>query len=251
VFLSGAATDSFPDVRLPPLKQRCPSIQESRRLRRGRASPKLLYWRFCGVVSGRRYYNPSTGRWQSRDPIGDFGFQEKLSTDRIEEGNGPNLYAFVNNAPTTHYDVLGLFLAGCAPGPCDDPCGQAKKAKLDKGEIGGIVCCGGKAYSCVWTSGGFTGASNEKAKVLIDACGQLHENTHLATTVCPQGNNIQRGGPAPGTDTRPGECAAYKNQLDCLKKGVIIGCAGDQQCISQVLAEIRVVGGIVKNLCPP
>jgi uncharacterized protein RhaS with RHS repeats len=53
-----------------------------------------LYPGFCGVVSGRRYYNPSTGRWLSRDPIGEKG--------------GLNLYAFVANQPTISVDKLGL-----------------------------------------------------------------------------------------------------------------------------------------------
>jgi len=41
-----------------------------------------------------RYYNPSTGRWLSRDPIG-------------EEGN-MGLYGFVGNQPINLVDVLGL-----------------------------------------------------------------------------------------------------------------------------------------------
>ncbi len=44
---------------------------------------------------GFRYYNPSTGRWPSRDPIG-------------EEG-GLNLYSMVGNNPVSRYDILGLY----------------------------------------------------------------------------------------------------------------------------------------------
>ena len=47
----------------------------------------LLYY-------GYRYYDPSTGRWNSRDPI--------------EEKGGVNLYTFVQNIPTRYVDVLGL-----------------------------------------------------------------------------------------------------------------------------------------------
>ena len=46
------------------------------------------------VYYGHRYYNPSTGRWLSRDPIGEQG--------------GPNLYAFVRNNPISLIDLLGL-----------------------------------------------------------------------------------------------------------------------------------------------
>lgn len=45
---------------------------------------------------GFRYYNPSTGRWPSRDPIGEQG--------------GINLYGFVANNPVSRRDFLGLKL---------------------------------------------------------------------------------------------------------------------------------------------
>ena len=47
----------------------------------------LLYY-------GYRYYNPSTGRWLSRDPI--------------EEQGGVNLYGYVRNNPINYGDALGL-----------------------------------------------------------------------------------------------------------------------------------------------
>jgi RHS repeat-associated protein len=43
---------------------------------------------------GYRYYDPSGGRWPSRDPI--------------EEDGGHNLYGFVGNSPVNLVDVLGL-----------------------------------------------------------------------------------------------------------------------------------------------
>jgi RHS repeat-associated protein len=42
---------------------------------------------------GKRYYNPSTGRWLNRDPIGELG--------------GANLYTFSVNEPLIHYDSFG------------------------------------------------------------------------------------------------------------------------------------------------
>jgi RHS repeat-associated protein len=44
---------------------------------------------------GYRYYNSQTGRWLSRDPIGERG--------------GDNLYAFVSNAPSNRIDRNGLY----------------------------------------------------------------------------------------------------------------------------------------------
>lgn len=47
------------------------------------------------VHYGYRYYNESTGRWLSREPL--------------EEVASKNLYAFLNNHPTTSIDYLGLY----------------------------------------------------------------------------------------------------------------------------------------------
>lgn len=59
-------------------------------------------WRFASkrqdetglVYFGRRYYDPSLGRWTTADPIGFKG--------------GINLYAFVQNNPLLHHDLYGL-----------------------------------------------------------------------------------------------------------------------------------------------
>ena len=44
-----------------------------------------------------RIYNPSTGRWLSRDPLGGAEFMQ-----------GPNLYSYANNSPVNLRDRLGL-----------------------------------------------------------------------------------------------------------------------------------------------
>ena len=56
------------------------------------------------VYYGRRYYDPVTGRWLSRDPIGEAG--------------GLNLYGFVGNDPVNRIDPFGL--QGVI-GPSDSP----------------------------------------------------------------------------------------------------------------------------------
>ncbi len=55
---------------------------------------------------GYRYYDPVTGRWPSRDPIGERG--------------GINLYGFVGNDPIRNFDLLGNESAsgGVVAGPC-------------------------------------------------------------------------------------------------------------------------------------
>src|SRR6266516_4178341 len=54
---------------------------------------------------GYRYYNPSTGRWLSRDPV--------------EEQGGVNIYCLVGNEPITRADFLGL--AGLVITPVGNP----------------------------------------------------------------------------------------------------------------------------------
>lgn len=74
------------------------------------------------------YYNPQTGRWLSRDPLGESGFQvlqaanasprvgnpvplppgRFISRDPIGKRGGRNLYGFVHNDPISYSDMLGL-----------------------------------------------------------------------------------------------------------------------------------------------
>jgi RHS repeat-associated protein len=63
------------------------------------------------------FYNPSTGRWLSRDSIGESGAEKllfKASPSRTPLGRyaellpeGPNLYGFVHNNPISFVDVDG------------------------------------------------------------------------------------------------------------------------------------------------
>ena len=53
---------------------------------------------------GYRYYNPSTGRWLSRDPA-------------QEAQGGPNLYGFADNDPIDNADELGLLVGNVTVSP--------------------------------------------------------------------------------------------------------------------------------------
>lgn len=93
------------------------------------------------------YYCPSTGRWLSRDPVGEPGFQALqratysaaapasattssrwINRDSVaprvirstEIISGVNLYVFVRNAPIDRIDPLGLSDCSCAPPLKDD-----------------------------------------------------------------------------------------------------------------------------------
>jgi RHS repeat-associated protein len=57
-------------------------------------STKSHDWETGLFYYGYRYYNPHTGRWPSRDPIG--------------ENGGLNLYGFAGDNPITRIDPLGF-----------------------------------------------------------------------------------------------------------------------------------------------
>ena len=101
-------------------KRRCerPLRGEARRRhRRGCESKNPCTRHFRGVVSGYRYYNPSTGRWISRDPyfsdsafsLQDVGVEEQDDARGLSDAS--NVYAFCGNEPTTRWDYLGLLVA--------------------------------------------------------------------------------------------------------------------------------------------
>jgi RHS repeat-associated protein len=62
---------------------------------------KMFYEQTSGLYLTRyRAYDPQTGRWLSKDPLGNAG--------------GTNLYAYVNGNPITNIDPLGLDACSCS-----------------------------------------------------------------------------------------------------------------------------------------
>jgi integrase/recombinase XerD len=107
-----------------------------------------------------RWYDPVTGRWPSRDPIG-------------EEGE-INLYGFVRNDSMNYIDVLGLEKTD-GPPDCCDPC----KAAENDGAWGTVVCCAGKKYSCY---NGTKANKNNLSETCIEKCVKEHEDSHHVET---------------------------------------------------------------------
>jgi len=69
----------------------------------------LLIW-LATVQTGWSFYNSKTGRWLSRDPIGERGFELVRSDDgnsKLQQ-EAANLYLFVSNDPLSKLDYLGL-----------------------------------------------------------------------------------------------------------------------------------------------
>jgi Peptidase M76 family len=68
-------------------------MKTSRMRRATAASFALIAWLLL-PKTGNCFYNPSTGRWLNRDPVG--------------EKAGHNLYTFLRNKPASSVDLLGL-----------------------------------------------------------------------------------------------------------------------------------------------
>ena len=114
-------------VRARPVRCRPGGVESSGpRVTHGRHAERRLRqeaYRSVCAGSGFRFYNPSTGRWPSRDPIEEPGFlllnaSAALLLDPAEHGrriskgssqaDHASNYAFVANEPTTKTDYLGL-----------------------------------------------------------------------------------------------------------------------------------------------
>ena len=80
-----------PSSPRPPKPRKPRNSMASNRSRRKSANAKPVHV----ADYGYRYYDPLTGRWTSRDPIG--------------EGGGGNLYCFLKNGTTCAFDVLGMW----------------------------------------------------------------------------------------------------------------------------------------------
>jgi RHS repeat-associated protein len=71
------------------------------------------------VYYGYRYYNQSTGRWLSRDPVEEQGFKTTFVNKKSTVLDQVNLFFFVGNVPLSAIDADGLianWIAGCGVG---------------------------------------------------------------------------------------------------------------------------------------
>ena len=177
------------------------------------------------------FYNPSTGRWLSRDPIEDKGAPifNDTTVDNIRYPGKQTLnpFKFVLNNGIDLIDKHGT--------TCLNPCGLAKAAGLDGGMSGGVVCCGGKKLACVWALGP---VNNSTAKKIIFDCAYLHEWQHFDETErCPP-CDMWPSLPA-FTSGKESECRALTVEYECLRNKRQNGaCNGDGNCNAQLLTEM-------------
>ena len=188
----------------------------------------LLLFTTVAEMPASAFYNPNTGRWLNRDPIAEKG--------------GRNLWGFSRNDLNNRLDALGLrgrpqaFVDRCA-----DPCAGVPE---EERAVGGVVCCKGKTYICIWKTGGNTGATNPTARSIIDECVRQHENDHLKYPFyCPGICNFGWGWPTIAKSRGnpfAEHCQIYSEEVNCLQGGTG-RCGEDADCAGQLQQEINAV----------
>jgi RHS repeat-associated protein len=134
-----------------------------------------------------RYYDPTVARFLSEDPSTTSGME--------------NLFDYVRNNPVNLYDPMGLFQT------------KPKQPKPSPNSVFYICCKGGEVSVCDNNSGAYgIGA-------VLD-CMKKHEQKHVQDITCG-GANPCRGRPngplaLPSKEAATLECAAYRQELECL-----------------------------------
>jgi RHS repeat-associated protein len=138
---------------------------------------------------GYRYYDPLSGRWQSRDPMGERG--------------GVNLYAMVGNDPLSYSDYLGKYgsVNHCMPGYNCPPYNTGGPGKnlpslqciaavaATVGSVAGAVIAGAACFSdpepctkvglCTLAATAFVGSIASYQAALVACSGQPSKTDRL------------------------------------------------------------------------
>ncbi len=216
-----------------------------------------------GVMANREaqaFYNPSTGRWLSRDPIGERGFQITAVKLRSPKKMELPLHAFVANDSVNRLDYRGLKSEQSSGSAvhCADPCKWARdQAPQDHPTASGTtVCCNGKKYGCVLKPGGSIGATDPLVQDILSACTQAHENSHVNNpdTVCPKRRcgwtGPQYAEPSDSGNSagqRANECEAWKTSVRCLNAALAI-CIDPDVCFA-ITAELAIAEKAARGWC--
>jgi RHS repeat-associated protein len=162
-----------------------------------------------------RHYGRNIKQWITRDPL----WPSELS------------YAYVSGNPVTRIDPSGKRTCpdygevpsnqfDCSQGVAAI-CAEAKKNGLSEGDIGGVICCGGKKYACFWGAEiqGFPITDPVTVGIIAD-CVTKHEQSHINDVTC-KGNGIERpSGVNPGLNLLAEECKAYYLEIMCYKNSI-------------------------------
>lgn len=221
------------------------------------------------------FYNPSAGRWLSRDPLSEKGAsilsrvsqpaisrralvadRRRLQSAGVTQRGNPD-YAFCANAAVNVVDPLGLQpkTEAEAAGACSNPCAQYKNDELERNEGalfgGGVVCCGGKKYACTWSA---DEVANALARPVIQRCQAEHERDHfddIDDNECPPCDwQPRRPGFKYGnySRNRSEECSGHWRAFYCLVNS-LGGCGGDPDCEAVVQEWIDAAMNGIRNNC--
>ena len=123
----------------------------------------LLVLVCAAATNAMAFYNPQTGRWLSRDPIG--------------EGGGLNDFGFTRNAPVNFTDMLGLDIQGP-----EDPCNQ-RNVTVVTSYHGSVEITGDTINYINTDDPGMESASVSRSAASIDrqVTGAIHAHIHAST----------------------------------------------------------------------
>lgn len=143
---------------------------------------------------GYRYYDPVTGRWPSREPIGEAG--------------SLNLYSFIDNDGATDFDILGL-CSGSRKALLDAACKAQKETEKQGVEFCAAICCkDGKYTQTKWNRGTRLACSVPNCQEGEVKISDLH--SHPGVDGSPSGNKPgQPKGPPGDTDRAVADNVGY------------------------------------------
>lgn len=222
------------------------------------------------------FYNPSTGKWISRDPIGEAGFQlvqrgtkaaplasavvsepvgRSLKRDLVAESE-ENPYHFARNSAVNLVDILGLITrGGSMQMNCRQPCEDYKRLRygdMEPGDVpnGAIVCCGGVKFICTW---GADKENNQRAREIAKRCLRAHERVHLPSVTCDEcaTGPVAVKWKKSGKEACEEEVMVHGVSKSCFESA-LSECGGDQRCLDAFRAWIQQEGAAIelyKGIC--
>lgn len=215
------------------------------------------------VETASAYYDPRTGRFISRDPIGEpgamlvrHGSQGGSFIPRdIGVSEEPHAYAYTLNEPVGRVDALGLKVTAnprchlfqdCSD--CWQTCQQNQH--LFGPGVAGLAICRDDGCMCACANNSFA-PSGPPGNDQIKACVLHHEEWHIwhdPDNAC----DCRAGFPCTTVGPPKSECGAYKAEARCLC-GKLRECHGNQSCIAKIKRRITEIEQIASRVygCGP
>ena len=195
---------------------------------------------------GYRYYNPSTGRWVSRDPIDEVAFQstatENTSPSEDGERGEGNPYCFVGNSAIFYWDAHGLkcacnILLEVSPPPLKAVRKNVLNVAVGNGHTWLILTHEGGATK-TFSFGPATALGKENRDIFLK--GQVPGNANYTT----QGDVVRA---SQRWNLNEAECAVADKLIDGLKRAVP-NYTPTYQCTS---AALQLLNAIPVRPAPP